>query len=75
MMLKLFDYAPTGAGKTSQTLRYIGEKRVEHEARANLFRYDGQKGENGEHIQPAQGLDRNYIDERASEKGVSGLCL
>ena len=60
--------APTGAGKTSQTLRYIGEKRAEHEARANQFRYEGHLGENGEHIQPAQGLDRTYMDESGNER-------
>lgn len=52
--------APTGAGKTSRTIRYIGEKKAEHEARASLPRLDGRRDEDGRIIAPAQGLTTSY---------------
>ena len=60
--------APTGAGKTSQTLRYIGEKKEEHLQRSNILRLEGEKDESGNIIQKAQGLDLTYVDERGIER-------
>ncbi|EPX84011.1 bifunctional DNA primase/polymerase [Salipiger mucosus] len=52
--------APTGAGKTSRTIRYIGEKKADHEARAHRPRLDGRRDEDGNIVAPAQGLTTSY---------------
>lgn len=60
--------APTGAGKTSRTIAYIGEKKDEHAARARAPRMEGRRDENGRVVVPAQGLDLFYEDENGNEQ-------
>ncbi len=60
--------APTGAGKTSQTIRYIGEMREEHERRAGELRHDGTRDEDGNVVSPARGLTRTYKDFMGNER-------
>ena len=60
--------APTGAGKTSRTIAYIGEMKDEHAARARAPRMEGRRDENGRVIVPAQGLDLFYEDENGNEQ-------
>lgn len=60
--------APTGAGKTSQTLRYIGEKKQEHLKRANRERVQGERDSNGNIIVSAQGLNTHYVNETGVRK-------
>nr|WP_247744462.1 bifunctional DNA primase/polymerase [Sulfitobacter sp. R18_1] len=55
--------APTGAGKTSRTIHYIGEKKDEHHARAIAPRMDGRRDLDGSIITKAQGLDLDYEDD------------
>jgi hypothetical protein len=59
--------APTGAGKTSRTIAYIGAKKDEHRARANRPRMEGRRDEDGRVVVPAQGLDLFYEDENGNE--------
>ena len=52
--------APTGGGKTSRTLQYIGEMKDVHEARANAPRLNGRRNEDGTIATPAEGLTLEY---------------
>ncbi len=55
--------APTGAGKTSRTIHYIGQKKDEHAVRTSAMRIDGSRDEDGAIVHKAQGLDLDYEDD------------
>lgn len=60
--------APTGAGKTSQTIRYIGEMKAAHWDRARRERQSCMRDVDGNIIVPAQGLELTYTDEAGRQK-------